>query len=187
MFGWLKRNAAPAASLLPDRPTHDVNGRPIIPALNGFSHPEAATDEQKLAALRWAAAWCGYQGEVTNAWLHGLANALVGRREKGVRKGEFEEEKRVLGMATRALRLEAQRTRASRVISAFPFAQFRLGPVDTSDKLDCPCAQAVELQGQIIPLTDFSALPLPGCDAHACKCWFRSVTRAEAKKAGISC
>ena len=186
MFGWIKRKGAKPSPQREQRPDADVNGRAILPELLGFDHSEGATDAQKMMALRWAASWCGYRGEVTEAWLHGLANTLRGIREKGVRKGEFEEEKRVLQTATRALRWEAQRARAETTKSAFPWAQFRLGPADITDPLDCPCKLALTMDKQIMPWSAFPVLPMPGCDAHTCKCWFRQVTKAEAAKSGIN-
>lgn len=185
MFGWLKRALAPVPYQQAKRPDIDMNGRAVTPELLGFVHPEEATDAQKMTALRWAASWCGYRGEVNEAWLHGLANTLRGIREKGVRKGEFEEEKRVLRTATRALRLEAQRARTERTCGAFPYSQFRLGPADMSDPLDCPCKLALEMEKRIMPWNHFPVLPMPGCDAYVCKCWFRQVTKAEADKHGI--
>ena len=81
--------------------------------------------------------------------------------------------------------LEAQRARAERTKDAFPWAQFRLGPADISDPLDCPCELALPMDNQIMAWGEMPVLPMPGCDAHVCKCWFRQVTKSEAAKAGI--
>lgn len=185
MFGWLTRKKSTVQAQEVDRPKADENGRVIVPNLSLAHRASADNDPQGMSALQWAADWCGYQGEVTQEWLPRLESALVGRREKGTKKGDREEEARVLKMAVRALRLEEQRVRAERTKDAFPWAQFRLGPVDMGDKLDCPCKLAVAMDEQIIPWSAFPVLPMPGCDAHFCKCWFRQVTKVEAAKAGI--
>lgn len=163
------------------RPQFDQNGRPNPPELRGLTDPRSATDDQKLMVLRWAADWCSYTGTVSETWLYGLNNTLVGIREKGVRTDEFLEEKRVLGMAARALYLEAGRNRSARAAAAFPWRQVRLGPCDLDDADERPCAAAQELEGKLIPHADTPFLPLPGCDARVCRCWITSVARAETK------
>lgn len=185
MFGWLKREKASAQAPQIDRPKTDQNGRAILPDLALVRRVDADYGPQAMLALQWASDWCEYQGEVTKEWLPRLEDVLAGRREKGIKKGEREDEARVVKMAARALRLEDQRLKAERTKGAFPWAQFRLGPVDMGNKFDCPCKLALAMDKQITPWNAFPVLPLPGCDAHVCKCWFRQVTKAEAAKAGI--
>lgn len=181
MFGWLNR-----------RRTQDVvrfdldrNGRPTPPSFPGLFNKEDASDTDRMTALMWAKQWCGYQGEVTEKWLYGLNNRLAGKRERGERKGEFEEEKRVLEMAVRLLRFSGARNRTMRTARIFHSVYLKIGPVDLDDDEQCPCNLVLDMEGRLLQPEDYPMLPLPGCTAGVCRCHVLANTFGDAKRKGL--
>lgn len=141
-----------------------------------------ATDDQKMLAIRWAKEWCNYKGDVSEKWLQGLNRRLDGRRDKGEQKGEFEDEKKVLAMAVRILRLSGHRNRVMRSARIFHSVGLKIGPVDLGDEKECPCSVAVGLEGKLMPPNECPVIPLSGCTAEICRCHVSTTTKMAAKR-----
>lgn len=171
MLSWFRRK--PAQTSAPEEQFEvDENGRSIAPRFPGLSIPGEATLDQRRTALRWSMAWNRHDGGLTDAEaLETLAKAMIGTiRWKDIPSH------RVVAMAARALRSGANYNRAQRCAALLPWVQFRLGPQEK------PCRVAVVLDGQFIAQSEHPQIPLPGCEADQCRCWLKSVTKAERDK-----
>ena len=173
MFGWFRKPSSSNAE--PSTPTlrHDANGRAIRPDIPGLTIPEQASEAEKELAIEWALGWTGSRA------LDVRMSDLIALIDQGM-TGRFPKTKdpayRVVESAVRCLRSAAQDNRASRASKFLPWMQFRLGPQEN------PCRLARDLDRRLIPCADHPPIPLPGCDAEACKCWYRQLTNAAAKR-----
>lgn len=147
----------------------DDRQRPLRPAIQGLFTPEAADATQKQLALSWAHQWLCLGEQTSPANLLPDLDAAI----SGKLKLRDTPDHAVLRTAVRALQSAAAENRANRTAGAFPWRELRLGP-----QLDC-CQSASDIAGKLIPTNQFLSIPLPGCDAGECKCWFRQVTKAE--------
>lgn len=154
----------------------DENGRPIAPHILELTNPGEASNQQIEQALEWAKGWLRSDAETDRTEMRDLVRKCL----NGTASKKETPERAIAAMATRVLRLSACRNRHLKSKDAFPWAMLRLGP-----QVD-PCKCARDLESRLIPVDDFLPIPLPGCDASICKCWFRSVTRREAEKS-VAC
>lgn len=175
MFGWLKRPSATDLRAEDPSPPETprvtaANGRPLRPRIRGLTNSIYATREQKLQALEWAKEWTGNCCAPVDIddLLAPLDAAMAGKRSK-----TSDPSGPIVSGALRALNLSAQENRAERTQGAFPWIEFRLGPQEQ------PCQAARQLANRLIPFPDLPLIPVPECDERECKCWFRSVTKAE--------
>lgn len=172
MFGWFKK--PPASSPEPPPPfRRDANGRAIRPDLPGLTIPEQASEAEKGLAVEWALDWTG--SSALNISVSDLVT-LVDQGMAGKALKARDPAYRVVASALRCLRSAAQDNRAARASKFLPWMQFRLGPQEN------PCRLARDLDRRLIPCADHPPIPLPGCDAEACKCWFEQLTNAAAKR-----
>ena len=165
MFSWLGK----AAKKLEEAPA-----RPRPPRLKKIEHAEAASDADLKLALGWAAIWCA-KPEVTVGPLLPLLKGGFNDPKQFRRH----QNKDVIRMAIRLLRLEASRNRSERVASAFPWVVFKTGPQE------CPCLSAQNLDGKCVEASKGFQIPLADCDQPICKCYFRVITAWEKKQRKI--
>lgn len=135
---------------------------------------EEATAPDILLALRWASAWCAKPEINIDPLLPLLRSGFTDPK-----KLHRNQNRDVIDMAIRLLRLEASRNRSERSAKVLPWVVFQTGPKE------CPCLGAQTLAGKCVRASEGFQIPLADCDQQVCKCHFRAITAREKKQRKI--